>query len=124
MFLFRSASHLVVPDLSVTVLCCVGSCVPLPCAPQPSFLFLVSSVLLASFVPCCLLGRGLAEDFGCHFAQGVVLRACPESPILTGGGSGVIPGGMHPVSSWGPSHPTQGLGLKAVSHCGPLTELG
>lgn len=36
---FLSASHFVVPDLSVTVLCCLESCVPLPspfpCAPQP-----------------------------------------------------------------------------------------
>lgn len=129
---FLSASHLVVPDLSLSSVV-LGPVSPSPAPPlcsTLSFSLSLSSALLASYVPCCLWGRGLAEDFGYHFAQGVVLRGSRAPPVLTSEGSEVILGGMQPVSSRGPSHsgqhqsPCPGLRLEAVSHCGPLTELG
>lgn len=113
--------------IRLSLFCGVGSCVPFP---APAFIFLVSSALLASFVPWCLWGRELSEDFQYHFVQGVVLRGCWAPPVLTGEGSEVFLGGRQPVCSWGPSHsgsishPAQSLGLEAVSHCGSLTELG
>lgn len=128
---FLSASHLVVLichcPLLYWVLCPPPQ--PLPCAPRFHFpcLLFCSSCFLCSLLS---VGEGACRGLWVSLCTRSGVEGLLGTPVLTSEGSEVILGGMQPVSSRGPSHsgqhqsPCPGLRLEAVSHCGPLTELG